>query len=684
VYISPLKQDADAQFSKRITIGANIGQAMQEAVQGEQGSGEFIDYLGNRAIGAWQYLSSLNCGLVAKIDEGEAFEEALNLRNTMAVILLIVFVLCCITAFTIAQSISQPIKGLVRSAEIIGSGNLDHKIEIKQNDEIGLLSKAFNTMTMDLKNITASRDDLNREIHDRKQAEEALRETRDYLEKLINYANAPIICWDASFKITRFNHAFEKLTGYKAQEIIGRELIILFPAERRQDILANIAATLSGNYWEAVEIPILCKSDNIRTVLWNSANIYGKDSKTLRATIAQGHDITERKIAEEALFNAQSNLELKVSLRTAELRESNELLEHIFSTTHMSIVYLDSSFIRVNKSYADIEGYSPDYYVGKNHFELYPHNENKRIFQNVVDTGEPFAVYTKPFIFPKHPEWGVTYWDWSLYPVKDQWGKIEGLIFSLINVTKRKTAEDDLLDMQNKLNETKRLSDVGTLAATVAHELRNPLAAIKMAAYNIKRKAQNPMLDKHIANIEVKLSESEQIIDNLLFFSRLKMPKLDIINIYPILEDIISSVIERFSSSGVLINKNIDSLKDVLIEADEVQMKELFINLINNAADALTNHTGSITIEGEKKDNAAIVHIKDNGSGIETDDLDRVFDPFFTTKAKGTGLGLSVCNQIVHLHGGSITIESKKNIGTTVRVQLPLRQEQHGKKDINS
>lgn len=122
-----------------------------------------------------------------------------------------------------------------------------------------------------------------------------LRETRDYLENLLNHANAPIIVWDPSFRITRFNHAFERLTGYAVHEVVGRKLHMLFPEASRDESLKKIACTLNGEFGESVEIPILCKDGGSRIVVWNWANIHAEDRNTVLATIAQGQDITERK-----------------------------------------------------------------------------------------------------------------------------------------------------------------------------------------------------------------------------------------------------------------------------------------------------------------------------------------------------------------------------------------------------
>jgi PAS domain S-box-containing protein len=126
-----------------------------------------------------------------------------------------------------------------------------------------------------------------------------LQETRDYLDNLFNYANAPIIVWNPEYEITRFNHAFERLTGRRAEEVMGVKLDILFPDDSREQSMAHIRQATSGERWEVVEIPIQHKDGTVRILLWNSANLYAADGKNVIATIAQGQDITERKRAEQ-------------------------------------------------------------------------------------------------------------------------------------------------------------------------------------------------------------------------------------------------------------------------------------------------------------------------------------------------------------------------------------------------
>jgi PAS domain S-box-containing protein len=168
-----------------------------------------------------------------------------------------------------------------------------------------------------------------------RQSKEAERETSDYLDKLIRYANAPIIVWDPQFRITRFNHAFEDLTGLKAEDVLGKEIDLLFPADRREEYLGYIRQTTGGERWEVREILILKTDETVRTVLWNTATIYGQDGKTLIATIAQGQDVTDRKQAEEEVCKLNVELEQRVIERTTLLEASNKELEAFsYSVSH--------------------------------------------------------------------------------------------------------------------------------------------------------------------------------------------------------------------------------------------------------------------------------------------------------------------------------------------------------------
>ena len=151
--------------------------------------------------------------------------------------------------------------------------------------------------------------------------EKELQNTKSYLENLIKYANAPIVVWSPDTRIQLFNRAFEHLTGYTSLQVVGKKLEILFPKSLLKDSNGLIKDSLSKR-WETMELPILTKEGEIKTVLWNSANIYDTDNKTVLSTIAQGNDITDRIKAEQKVKERTADLEI------VNIRLNQELIEH--------------------------------------------------------------------------------------------------------------------------------------------------------------------------------------------------------------------------------------------------------------------------------------------------------------------------------------------------------------------
>jgi len=163
--------------SKRITIGSAVALPIQKAVSGETGIGQSVDYRGKPVVAAWRPVPTPGWGLVAKIDCDEAFADIIRLKRIVVIVVVSVFALIAIITFFVSQSISLPIRKLTKGAEIIGQGNLDHRVGTKVKDEIGVLSRTFDAMTKKLKETTASRDELNKEIAERKIVEKALQNT---------------------------------------------------------------------------------------------------------------------------------------------------------------------------------------------------------------------------------------------------------------------------------------------------------------------------------------------------------------------------------------------------------------------------------------------------------------------------------------------------------------------------
>ena len=230
-----------------------------------------------------------------------------------------------------AQAMIHPedlcaMRAVAARLEEAGKGELEYRQRTKKGDYRWISNHM--SLIKDKDGRPLYRDGNIRDITELKKVEEELQKTRDYLESLIDYANAPIIVLDPSFRITRFNHASERLTGTRAVEALGESLSVLFPEGSRDQSLDHIRRALTGEHWEAVEIPILKTDGSIRIVLWNSANIYAKNG-TIIATIAQGQDITDRKLADEELRRARYELESRVQERTTDLSEAKEELECI-------------------------------------------------------------------------------------------------------------------------------------------------------------------------------------------------------------------------------------------------------------------------------------------------------------------------------------------------------------------
>jgi len=180
--------------------------------------------------------------------------------------------------------------------------------------------------------LAGAEEELRTQLEEIISIQQMLEETNEYLENLITHANAPIIVWDRDLRITTFNDAFGRLTGIPPEQAIGSQIELLFPEERREESMDLIKRAMAGEMWDVVEIPILNQSGEVRTVLWNSANIRSSDGEMIVATIAQGQDITDRKEAEQILLQKNEELhaayeQLKAS--EEELKDSiDELTRH--------------------------------------------------------------------------------------------------------------------------------------------------------------------------------------------------------------------------------------------------------------------------------------------------------------------------------------------------------------------
>ncbi len=246
----------------------------------------------------------------------------------------------------------------------------------------------------------------------------------------------------------------------------------------------------------------------------------------------------------------------------------------------------------------------------------------------------------------------------------------------LIQAIARDVSEQHALT--DKLVQADKLVLLGQLSAGVAHEIRNPLAAVNLNLQILRRNIKEDMPEYDYVSTALQgVERISRIVEVTLNFSRPTMPdiqSLSINSLIPNTLELVTSVLKRKDITVEL------SLDDNLpqVAADSKQLQQVFINLITNSADAI-KAKGSIVIKsytetsGKHGDGEyAVVSICDNGMGIPPEDLSKIFNPFFTRKADGTGLGLPITQRILHQHGGIIDVESSFGNGTTFYVKLPV------------
>ncbi|MDY6862387.1 MAG: ATP-binding protein, partial [Thermodesulfobacteriota bacterium] len=219
-----------------------------------------------------------------------------------------------------------------------------------------------------------------------------------------------------------------------------------------------------------------------------------------------------------------------------------------------------------------------------------------------------------------------------------------------------------------------KLASLGTLTAGLAHEIRNPLVAVKTFIQLLKERYDDPEFREHFLNITT--SEVERIstlINELLDFARPSRPQLNEEDINEIIEKMLLLLMNEAKEKSIRIEKKYASqLPKILI--DKEQIKQVFLNTLLNSIQAI-DRGGTIMVEisvlnGERE--FVQVKIKDTGKGISTENLERVFDPFFTTRHEGSGLGLSISHQIIEDHKGYIEVDSKVGEGSTFYINLPV------------
>jgi len=236
-----------------------------------------------------------------------------------------------------------------------------------------------------------------------------------------------------------------------------------------------------------------------------------------------------------------------------------------------------------------------------------------------------------------------------------------------------------LENTQAQLVQSEKLSAIGEFVAGVTHELNNPLAALLGFSDLLQQTQVDERQKRFIDRVSNSARRCQKIVQSLLSFARQHAPERKLTNVNEMVEAVIEIMAYEMRTSNIDVEKQLDSaLPNVLADAHQIQ--QVFLNIVNNARQAIEAHasSGAIRVRTESLYERVRITFQDNGPGIPAENLKKIFDPFFTTKeaGKGTGLGLSLSYGIIQEHGGTIRAESKLGMGTTFIIELPVHTPQ--------
>ena len=479
--------------------------------------------------------------------------------------------------------------------------------------------------------------------------------------------------------VVYWNKGAENTFGYSRDEAIGQKLSeLILPADRVEEEQTFFSKVMASGHstFESVRK----KKDGSLIYVDISARVILDDQGRVKYILSSKKNITERKRAEA------------VRLRS-ELR-----YRRLFESAKDGILILDAisgQIVDVNPYLIELLGFSKGQLVGKELWEI-------GAFKDIVASKLAFAElqqrgYMRYENLPLESREGLTK---QVEVVSNSYLVGENRIIqcNIRDITERRLAEEDLRHANERLEEalaelltkthelasmtqqvwqSSKLATMGELAASVAHELNNPLATICLHVEILlgQLAADNPTRGS-LQVIEQEVERMATLVSNLLLFSRRSHRQISTVDLREELTNLLEFIQYHLRSH------NIDIVNDCApvlptIQADRQQLRQVFLNLITNSSDAMPRG-GTLTVRSRVGtmgggETAVVIEFSDTGIGVHTSDLPRLWEPFFTTKpeGKGTGLGLAICRRTVEEHRGTIELDTAQGKGTTVRIILP-------------
>jgi PAS domain S-box-containing protein len=531
------------------------------------------------------------------------------------------------------------------------------------------------------------------DITEQKQAEQAMREQHALFMAVFEESPDILIVQHPDHTIKYFNTAGHRLLGLTRDDVKGKKCYQLIGRTSECEECASTKA-LNSRKSEQLEkyMPEIQRYMECR-----SYPILDGDGQVVYL-VEQLRDITERRRMEEALRESENRRLEEQKSANAQLREHSEYLISIYQALDsVGLIVCDlvehNALIKIFNTGAEkLLGYRPDEAVGQSVALIFP----PEFIDCVPDGAQWFSVGNPlqshnttlvrrsgerfPAIISVHPfdcregrcRKAVAIFR-DISELMEFQHKLEAMNEELERRVEQRTRE--LKETQKQYLHAEKLSVIGTLSASIAHEFNNPLQGILSILKGLQKRAT--MADEDRALLEEVISESDrmkELIRGLQEFNRPSSGRMMPMDVHAALDSMLLLHKSDLQGKRIAVERNYaEHLPEIMAVPD--QIKQVLLNLLSNAAYACRKGGGVISVTTRQEDSRVAITIKDNGIGIKPEEMALIFQPFYTTKpeVKGTGLGLSVCHGIVESHGGEIRVESRPGEGAAFTVLLPIK-----------
>jgi PAS domain S-box-containing protein len=519
--------------------------------------------------------------------------------------------------------------------------------------------------------LQSANEKLKREIEQRRQSQKLF-------ETLFNAS--PFGIYIAQGKKFQFvNPEFSRITGYTENELLNMESLSLVHPEDRGMVMENAIRMLKGKLLKPFEFRAIAKGEEIG---WISQKIVSIQYNGRRAAFGYYMDITDRRVAEEALKESEE----KFRILYEESKRAEEVYRSLINSSAdaIAIYDLEGRPNYINPSFTEMFGWTLREVKGRR-IPFVPESEMEATaaaINGIVKEGKPRQGFETKRLTKNGDLIDISI---SASQYDDHEGKPAGMLVILRDIS-------DTKRLQIQLHQAQKMEAIGTLAGGIAHDFNNLLMGVQGNAslMLLETDPETPRYDR-LKNIERQVEMGSKLTSQLLGYARKGRYEIKPTNLNKLIEEI-SETFGR-TRKEIVIHKDLaDNLSP--IEVDEGQIEQVLLNLFVNASDAMagggtltlkTMNVNSNYIGGgrykPKQGNYILLSVADTGTGMDKETMDKIFDPFFTTKemGRGTGLGLASAFGIIKGHSGYIDVESKKGYGSTFKVYLPASGKVVGK-----